>query len=239
MRSRVAAVPLLLALAACGGSGAGGATRAGVAPAPAGPAGAAAPAAPAAPAGSAASYAPVVPPTPHVPDGAGVLRTVGGGTGRAGEGPLRRYTVAVEQGLGVDEAGFARAVDEVLADPRSWTAGAQVSFQRVPTGPAEFRVVLASPELTDRLCAPLHTDGDVSCRVGADAGINVKRWRRGATPYAGRLSEYRAYVVNHEVGHVLGHGHTSCPRPGELAPVMVQQTLGVGACRPNPWPYPP
>ena len=221
---------LAVALAGCSGSQGARLSTAGLGPAPVTP--------PLAPAPS-PSYGPVVPPVPPVPVGEGSLSTVPGGSPRAGTGPLRRYTVAVERGMGIDGPAFARTVDEVLGDPRSWGAGSQASFQRVDAGPAEFRVVLASPAMTDRLCAPLHTAGAVSCSRDGNAVVNVKRWLRGAAPYAGRLSEYRAYVINHEVGHVLGHGHERCPRAGELAPVMLQQTLGVGDCRPNPWPYPP
>jgi hypothetical protein len=66
---------------------------------------------------------------------------------------------------------------------------------------------------------------------------------RGAVAYAGNLAAYRLYVINHETGHALGNGHVQCPKKGALAPVMMQQTLGistpgVGACKPNPWPYP-
>ena len=43
-------------------------------------------------------------------------------------------------------------------------------------------------------------------------------------------------VVNHETGHWLGRGHAGCPRPGALAPVMMQQSKGLDGCRLNPWP---
>jgi hypothetical protein len=102
----------------------------------------------------------------------------------------------------------------------------------------DFRVVLAAPATVDRLCHPLLTDGSLSCATGSSAILNVLRWRRGALAFRGNLPLYRRYLVNHEVGHVLGHGHAVCPAPGARAPVMMQQTLGVGACRPNGRPLP-
>lgn len=170
--------------------------------------------------------------------GDGELLRVPGSSARSGRGPLRRYTVAVEGGLGIDPQAFARTVESVLADRRSWGAGDRLSFRRVADGPVSFRVVLASPRTTDRLCSPLRTNGIFSCASGSTAVVNSMRWLRGAASYSGRLQDYRAYVVNHEVGHTLGHGHVSCPGRGEPAPVMVQQTKGTGGCVAQPWPFP-
>ncbi len=175
---------------------------------------------------------------PVVPEGDGVPVRVPG-TGRpAGSGPLVRYSVAVEGGLGIDPVAFAAEVEAVLSDPRSWGAGGRGTFQRVDSDPVDVKVVLASPATTDRLCAPLTTGGTLSCGVGEVAVLNALRWLRGADAYEGELGRYRQYLVNHEVGHTLGHGHERCPGPGRPAPVMVQQTLGVGECVAQPWPYP-
>ena len=205
-------------------------------PASPAPASSPAPAARLSPSPSAASPSPSR--IPVVRAASGKLEMVPGGSARSGPGPLHRFSVEVEKGLGVDAAAFAAEVESTLADPRSWGADGRMSFRRVDAGPVDVRVVLASPRTADRLCLPLHTAGIYSCGIGSTAVINSMRWLRGADAYEGHLPEYRQYVINHEVGHTLGHHHEYCAGKGEPAPVMMQQTKGVGACRPVPWPYP-
>jgi hypothetical protein len=175
---------------------------------------------------------------PRAPGAPGELMVVPGESkAPRGRDRVLRYAVEVEGGLRVDRRVFAAAVERVLADRRGW-AGAGLAFRRVSVGSVDFRVTLASPSLTDGLCAPLPTNGIFSCASGNRAVLNVLRWSSGADAYRGRLDRYRFYMVNHEVGHVLEHGHAWCPAPGDLAPVMMQQTKGLGGCRPNPWPFP-
>lgn len=111
-----------------------------------------------------------------------------------------------------------------------------MTLKRVDSGRAAFRVALASRALTDRLCAPLATVGLYSCFQGGRSVLNFWRWKNGADAYASHLHRYRIYMINHEVGHALGHGHAVCPATGRRAPLMMQQTISIGACRPNPWP---
>jgi heat shock protein HtpX len=40
-------------------------------------------------------------------------------------------------------------------------------------------------------------------------------------------------VLAHEMGHILGFEHVTCPGPGQPAPLMMQQTRGIGRCVPN------
>lgn len=167
---------------------------------------------------------------PVSPGREGRLVPVPGASAARGSG--LRYVVEVEGGLPVDRRAFARDVERILSDPRSWGR----AVRRVGASPADFRVTLASATTTDALCAPLATRGTFSCAQGARAVLNADRWLHGASSYGRRLDRYRTYMVNHEVGHLLGRGHAACPGPGLRAPVMMQQTKGVGACRPNPWP---
>jgi hypothetical protein len=179
----------------------------------------------------------------YVERGAGSVSIVDGGSDVYGTGPLRRFVVEVEDGIDVDGAGFAEAVEETLGDPRSWGNGGQMSFQRVGTdavaaGEYEFRVSLVSPGSMEKYCPGVGTGGYTSCRYGERAVINLARWATAVPDYEGDVATYRQYVVNHEVGHALGEGHEDCPGAGQLAPVMQQQTLGLQGCTRNAWPYP-
>jgi len=168
----------------------------------------------------------------------GTIGYVPGSGAVAGTGPLLRYRVGVEAGLALDAACFAAAVEGVLGDGRGWIGTGEVAFRRVDTEPADFVIVLASPATTDRLCAPLQTNGRYSCRNGNLVVLNARRWEEGADAFGTDVDGYRRYMVNHEVGHRLGRHHLSCPASGEPAPVMMPQTKGVGGCTPNPWPTP-
>jgi hypothetical protein len=161
-----------------------------------------------------------------------------------GSGPLHRFTVELEAGVTADGAAFAAAVERTLSDPRSWGNGNRASFQRIDSSTPDFRVTLTSSLTVRKLCG-YDLPYETSCYNGdlARVVINDARWERGAVAYKGNLALYRLYVINHEVGHALGNDHVQCPRNGALAPVMMQQTLGVatagvGTCRPNPYPFP-
>lgn len=160
----------------------------------------------------------------------------------AATGRTVRYTVEVEGGLGVDAAEVAATVQSVLLDSRGWQKVDGVRFVNVTPAQAkagdhvDIRVTLASPGLTDQLCAPMRTLSQVSCWNGERSVLNFRRWALGDDSYGDDIARYRIYQINHEVGHGLGHQHRSCPGKGKRAPIMVQQTLSLGGCA--PWPYP-
>ena len=152
------------------------------------------------------------------------------------EGVLRTYAVRVEDGIGVDAEEAAEEIAAVLADERGWQGPADVVFHRVADpAEAEFTISIGSPPTVDELCLPAKTGGLWSCRIGPEVALNSDRWLH-ATPTYDDLAEYRAYMINHEVGHFLGHGHSSCPDDGSPAPVMLQQSIDLKGCTPNAWP---
>ncbi|RKN45656.1 DUF3152 domain-containing protein [Streptomyces hoynatensis] len=158
---------------------------------------------------------------------------VGGGA------TVRRYMVQVEVGTGVDPEEAAAEIEGILADPRGWTADGVDAFQLVSEGSYDFEIKIATPDTVDRICgaAGLHTHGEVNCDVGDQVVVNLRRWNTGSPQFPGPLHEYRALIVNHEVGHRIGHGHEGCPGPGLPAPAMMQQIDGLDGCVANAWPY--
>ena len=145
------------------------------------------------------------------------------------------YTVEIEGGLPFAPRATAITVDRILDDERGWQTVAGRTFRQV-SGAGQLRILLATPSTTDELCAPLKTNGEVSCRNGDLVVLNARRWAFATADYQDAVPTYRTYLVNHEVGHAIGYVHAACPGPGERAPVMQQQTYGLDGCRPNPWP---
>lgn len=167
----------------------------------------------------------------------GDLEVVPGSSEAPGDGTVRTVRVEVEVGLPVDGAVFADAVLTTLNDPRGWGPTDGVTFARTDSEP-DYRVVLASPATTDRMCAPLDTRGVYSCANTGSAVLNFDRWVNASPDFDDDTETYRHYLVNHEVGHLLGKKHVDCPAEGELAPVMVQQSISTQGCLPNGWPNP-
>ncbi|BBA99928.1 hypothetical protein RVR_6764 [Actinacidiphila reveromycinica] len=179
----------------------------------------------------------------------GAFTTVPGHQDAPGKGRVTRFRVDVEKGLDLDPALFSDAVFTTLNDPRGWGHGGTMTFERVSSGPADIVVTLASPGTTAKWCARSGLDttvDNVSCDSASTPRtmINAYRWAQGAATYGpDRIHAYRQMLVNHEVGHRLGHDHVGCPRQGAPAPVMMQQTKflsldGGPTCVPNPWPFP-
>ncbi|WP_329313868.1 DUF3152 domain-containing protein [Streptomyces sp. NBC_01262] len=174
--------------------------------------------------------------------GPGSFRTASAGAvhaATAGKGTVLRYKVQVEKGIAVDADEAAEEVVAILADKRGWTANGKNGFKLVSSGKSDFIVKIATPGTVDKLCGAvgLKTYGKVNCRAGASVVVNLRRWVDGSPEFDGTIGDYHALIVNHEVGHRLGHGHLTCAGKGKLAPVMMQQIKGLKGCKANAWPY--
>jgi hypothetical protein len=191
------------------------------------------------PPGTKPSAEPSVEPTAVPLSGTGRFSTAQATGTPAGHGEVRRYKVQVEGGIELSASDAAHEIAGILADPRGWTADGHDAFRLVSSGPADFVIKIATPDTVDDICgeAGLDTGGEVNCDVGATVVVNLKRWELGSPEFAGPLHDYRALIINHEVGHRIGHGHEGCPGRGRLAPVMMQQIKGLHGCVANAWPY--
>jgi hypothetical protein len=213
-----------------------------------------------------------LPPGGHITrHGSGHWHIVPGTTPKVGTAKkVYTYTVEVEGGLHPSDYGgskaFARMVQQTLSDRRSWIGGGRVSFRRVDSHHAhpDVRISLTSPGTDHRadVCGySIHYETSCYRSDTHRVVINLARWVRGAVAFGGDMPRYRRYVINHEVGHALGHRHKGCRTQGGPAPVMMEQTLGVSddyvaklnrkmpgnrhavrpdgkTCKANPWPHP-
>ncbi|MFD9723953.1 DUF3152 domain-containing protein [Streptomyces sp. NPDC059072] len=178
--------------------------------------------------------------TSAVPARPGVFTASAASGGPQGKGTVRRWRMEVEEGSGVDADGAAKAVETILGHPRGWTNDPAYGFQLAGPGePVDFTVKIATPKTTDLLCEVVTPEliGETNCRAGHTVVVNLKRWQEGSPQFKGPVEEYRALIVNHEVGHEIGHEHETCPGPGKPAPAMMQQIKGLQGCKANAWPY--
>ncbi len=146
------------------------------------------------------------------------------------------FSLSVESNLKVDANCLSNFISSILNDKRGWTTVVGKEFQIVNYYDADFHIFLANPNTVDELCFPLQTNGIYSCRNGNQVIYNYFRWLAGAKDFGLDIATYRLYLINHEVGHMLGWGHTDCPSQNALAPLMMQQSKTTGGCVPNGWP---
>lgn len=130
---------------------------------------------------------------------------------------------------------FRGIVGATLHDSRGWAA-LGVNFQAQDSG-GEFTIFLSE----DREMATFSDTckGLPSCSSGKAIIINASMWQNSTnawTQNGGDIESYRQMIINHEIGHWLGHGHRQCGGVGQPAPLMQPQTDGLNGCTVNPWP---
>lgn len=150
-------------------------------------------------------------------------------------GRVVTYDVQTRGTITANLAEFRAQANATFNDGRGWSQ-LGVSFQEVASDGA-FTLVLSEASQVPSFSSGCGSE--YSCRVGRYVIINQDRWQT-ATPSwnnaGGSLRDYRHMVVNHETGHWLGHGHTSCGGNGQPAPVMQQQSIDLQGCAFNAWP---
>ncbi|KFI53108.1 DUF3152 domain-containing protein [Bifidobacterium biavatii] len=136
---------------------------------------------------------------------------------------------------------FANTVFRTLNNAKGWPrAGA--TFERLDgddCANADMTLILSEAQYMSGFSAGC--SDAYSCRVDNQVIINLDRWNGGAEDWlksGGTLARYREMVVNHEVGHRLGHydNETACAGSGQPAPLMLQQSMHLDGCTPNEWP---
>ena len=195
--------------------------------------------------------------------GDGNLTVVPGESDPVGTGPTRWVRIEIEDGVPIEPDILTPYVMSILGDAQGWTAHGRVSFGRTD-GVADIRIVFASPKTAKDLCsrphdaavvdiAPPDVPGGVpvpdaspsaspakapSC---ADQGILVVsayQWAAGAKAFGDEAGQWRDYMINHPIGHLLGEPDALCGGTGQFAPVMQNQELDFTPCEPNGWPFP-
>lgn len=189
---------------------------------------------------------PTVKPTPTKIDvpatGSGSFVTAQASGEKVGRGPRPlRYVVKVEAGLDISPDQAATEIADILAAPRGWSRNPAFAFQLVGAGqPHDLTFRIATAGTADALCwEGIHQDtqGEYNCEVPGGVVVNLKRWVEGSPMFDGPIHDYRALIINHEMGHFLQYTHSTCAGKGQLAPVMMQQIKGLHGCVANAWPY--
>lgn len=154
--------------------------------------------------------------------------------------PLAEFTYCVaSKGEVGDLTDFANTVFTTLNDSRGWPRAGATFQESDDADSCDMTLILASADQMTSFSADCSSE--YSCRVGNDVVINIDRWNNATEDWldaGGTVPRYRTMVINHEVGHRLGHydNEMTCPARNQPAPLMQQQSMDLLGCVPNEWP---
>ncbi|WP_307998054.1 DUF3152 domain-containing protein [uncultured Bifidobacterium sp.] len=154
--------------------------------------------------------------------------------------PLVEFTYCVaSKGEVGDLTDFANTVFTTLNDSRGWPRAGATFQESDDADSCDMTLILASADQMTSFSADCSSE--YSCRVGNDVVINIDRWNNATEDWldaGGTVPRYRTMVINHEVGHRLGHydNEMTCPARNQPAPLMQQQSMDLLGCVPNEWP---
>jgi hypothetical protein len=150
-----------------------------------------------------------------------------------------RYNIIIDDTLNLRKNLIEDKIESVLNDPRGWRK-LGYKFHKSTTN-LDFVITIVPNKIIKLKC---NFDG-LSCATMFRAKdktdiifLNLEKWKKGSAKSKQNLDAYRTYLCSHEVGHILGRSHIKhedC-KPGSKCPIMVQQTLGIGKCKPNVYP---
>ena len=158
--------------------------------------------------------------------------------------------ISVDSNVDQDESKFIDEVKKILMDKRGWSSKgynfvfvSKSVFEKIHVSgkkSLKFRLRLSQNRTIVNECQ-FDENEKLSCYNPTinppNVLINDFRWKNGSKQSKLLLKDYHVYVINHEVGHALGRGHVAkCSCESCYVPVMMQQTISIGKCKPNPWP---
>ena len=118
-----------------------------------------------------------------------------------------------------------------LNSPDGWSQDGY-TFEPAEKSAAQVWIRLSTSKTIERICgiSPLLSCAELG---GKNMYLCAERWFSGSPKSGMDIENYRQYMVSHEMGHILGKEHVNCPGKGRKAPIMLQQTIGIGECIPN------
>lgn len=154
----------------------------------------------------------------------------------------RQYSYCVSSRGTVKETDlsvFENTVFRTLNDPRGWPRAGATFVYGEDSDKCDFVMYLAQASTVPSFSAGCSEK--YSCRAGNNVIVNEDRWDEATQQLldAGiNIDAYRQMVINHEVGHRLGHldNEPSCTVSGSPAPLMQEQSMDLRGCKPNSWP---
>ncbi|WP_278814802.1 DUF3152 domain-containing protein, partial [Bifidobacterium pullorum] len=129
--------------------------------------------------------------------------------------PLAEFTYCVaSKGEVGDLTDFANTVFTTLNDSRGWPRAGATFQESDDADSCDMTLILAAADQMTSFSADCSSE--YSCRVGNDVVINIDRWNNATEDWldaGGTIPRYRTMVINHEVGHRLGHydNEMTCP----------------------------
>ena len=141
---------------------------------------------------------------------------------------------------------FRALATPIILHPNGWTKWGynfkvEVAKQKGVRSSLRKQIViqLTPQDVMDKLFPGFESERLSVCNMRTrEIFINESRWRRDYADDKSQMSlpAYRCYVLNHEIGHALGRLHERCKGTGQRAPIMLQQTVGLHGCLPDPFP---